>query len=447
MLSGNGEIMRSASAKKNISKLSLPAQQKAAEEWIEELKATGKSPQTLLVYTGVLYQLSKMHEKPFDELTKQDLIGFLNSYENVNTKNHVGVICKSFLKWLYGKEEAPEVIRWWKPKQDHKLIPPESMLTQDEIKAMLAQTPNPRDRCLLSVMYDSGCRVSEIIPLNRENVILTDQGAVITVTGKTGRRRLLLLNSAPLLRDLLNSIAKIPEVNLWSGQIGKCLDDSTVRIIARNAGKRIGRTDVHPHLLRHSRASHLALRMSETGLRARFGWTAGSNMTKRYVHLSGKDLDDEFRKAEGVKIAEHEGGTSQLAPVICPVCNLSNDVTFSYCARCGSALLPGAEGDLEKFGEQVSRLLNDPILDEMMAKWQQKDAAGIVGPHLGKEARFLQMMATLGERQMMLMRALTGLKEPPKVPQKSDAEIAEWARAELERDMKKGKVKKPRGRP
>ena len=34
------------------------------------------------------------------------------------------------------------------------------------------------------------------------------------------------------------------------------------------------------------------------------------------------------------------------------------------------------------------------------------------------------------------------MKEPPKTPQKSDAETAEWARAELEQDMRR--AKKPR---
>jgi integrase len=439
-----GKKMRSGSAGKNISKLPLPVQRKAAEEWTEELKATGKSPRTLLVYTGVLCRLAKMHKKPFNKLTKQDFIRFLNSYENVNTKNLAGFVCKSFLKWLYGKEEAPEVIRWWKPKQDHKVIPPESMLTQDEIKDMLAQTPNLRDRCLLSVMYDSGCRVSEVIPLCRENVTMTDQSAVITVTGKTGRRRLLLLNSAPLLRDLLNSIPKAPGVNLWTGQIGKELDDSTVRLIARNAGRRINRDDVHPHLLRHSRASHLALRMSEMGLRARFGWTAGSNMTKRYVHLSGKDLDDEFRKAEGVKTADHEKETSKLAPVICPICKLSNDVTFSYCARCGSSLLPGMEGDLEKFSAQISKLMNDPQIVERAEKWHEADASGTYGPQIEREAQLLRFVASIGERQMMILRALGGLKQEPMFQRKSDEEVVQWARAELEQDMKK--IKKPRGR-
>lgn len=431
-----------------IRNMPLPLQQKIAEEWLAELKATGKSERTLICYAGVLNQLAQKHEKPFKRLTKADLVKFLGSYANQNTKNLAGFVCKAFLKWLYGMEEPPDVIRWWKPKQDRKTLLPESLLTQNEIKEMLAKTPSIRDRCFLSVLYDSGARVGEIIPLCRESVSFTEQGAVIIISGKTGRRRLLLVNSAPILRDVLNSIPNLPKVNLWTGQMEKQIDDSTARLIAKKAGQRINK-DVHPHLLRHSRASHLALKMSETGMRARFGWTPGSDMTKRYIHLSGKELDNEFLEAEGVKLSEHAEEKSGLVPISCPVCKLPNDPTYSYCAKCAAPLLPGMESDLEKFSEQISRLLNDPILDAMVEKWHTTETVNSfvdMRPHLEQEAQFARLVCLMGERQAMLARALTGLKPLVKQKRKMVEEFGEPVKTELAWNMRRAR-KRPQPSP
>ena len=42
--------------------------------------------------------------------------------------------------------------------------------------------------------------------------------------------------------------------------------------------------------------------------------------------------------------------------------------------------------------------MNDPVIDEMVQKWHELDAAGVYGPHLEKEARLLQFISTIGQR-------------------------------------------------
>jgi len=62
-----------------------------------------------------------------------------------------------------------------------------------------------------------------------------------------------------------------------------------LRKLAENAGIK---KDVHPHLLRHSRATHLTQKgLNEPHLRKFFGWTRNSDTPSIYVHLSGRDTD------------------------------------------------------------------------------------------------------------------------------------------------------------
>ncbi|WP_394344768.1 hypothetical protein [Salinigranum halophilum] len=51
---------------------------------------------------------------------------------------------------------------------------------------------------------------------------------------------------------------------------------------------------MNPHHFRHSRATHLANWLTEAQLCEWFGWVQGSNVPARYVHLSGRDIDNAY---------------------------------------------------------------------------------------------------------------------------------------------------------
>jgi len=73
---------------------------------------------------------------------------------------------------------------------------------------------------------------------------------------------------------------------------------------------------VHPHLLRHTRATHLAKVLTEDQMRVYFGWSRTNHIPARYVHLSGKDVDEALARY-------YEGGKRE-AGRICPRCGFRN---------------------------------------------------------------------------------------------------------------------------
>ena len=66
---------------------------------------------------------------------------------------------------------------------------PEELLTEEEIQKMISSCANLRDRALVSVLYESGCRIGEIGNLRIKDVLFDEYGAKIDVLGKTGARR------------------------------------------------------------------------------------------------------------------------------------------------------------------------------------------------------------------------------------------------------------------
>lgn len=97
--------------------------------------------------------------------------------------------------------------------------------------------------------------------------------------------------------------------------------------------------DVRPHLLRHARLTELAKVLPEQKLKKWAGWTQGSNMASIYIHLSGKDLDEDFKQLHGLP-TEKMGPAlkGELSPKECPRCKAMNPATHMYCLRCGMAL-------------------------------------------------------------------------------------------------------------
>ncbi len=78
------------------------------------------------------------------------------------------------------------------------------ILCELEIKKLIAATNHQRDRALLFALYESGCRISEILKLKVGEVNFDRYGAYFVVDGKTGQRRIRLIDSVPDLQAWIN---------------------------------------------------------------------------------------------------------------------------------------------------------------------------------------------------------------------------------------------------
>ena len=86
-----------------------------------------------------------------------------------------------------GKEELVKDIKTTMKNNRKKL--PEELLTRTEIKKMVEASDHPRDKAMISLLYEGGLRIGELASLKIKNVVFDDYGAVIKVKGKTGERR------------------------------------------------------------------------------------------------------------------------------------------------------------------------------------------------------------------------------------------------------------------
>lgn len=156
-----------------------------------------------------------------------------------------------------------------------------------------------RDRAMMELFYSSGLRLAELATLNIGDLDLND--ALVTVTGKGNKTRTLPIGRVAItaLREWLkirDSLAA--DQALFLGQRGARLGHRAIQQRIRYRAIQQGLpAHVHPHMLRHSFASHLLESSSDLrGVQELLGH-ANLSTTQVYTHLDFQHLAQVYDKA------------------------------------------------------------------------------------------------------------------------------------------------------
>ncbi|NTV90396.1 MAG: site-specific integrase [Clostridiales bacterium] len=213
-------------------------------------------------------------------LTHQLISDFLEWLEedrkcSISTRNQRLAAIHAFFR--YAQYEEPQGILHFQKviALPVKKAPKPSVphLTPDAMKLLLSQPDKTtakgrRDLTLLSVLYDSGCRVQELADLSVRDAVL-DHPAVLILTGKGGkvRRVPLMKNTQALLEhyiqeNALNKPWKSDHPLFVNKQHNKLTKEGVAYIVSRyvltaRKNSTIVPEKVTPHMFRHSKSMHL----------------------------------------------------------------------------------------------------------------------------------------------------------------------------------------------
>jgi len=171
-------------------------------------------------------------------------------------------------------------------------------LDVDQMGALLAMTPRgplgARDLAIMELLYSSGLRLAELVGLDLTHLDLSDR--TVRVLGKGSKTRIMPVGAqalAALQRWLQERQALAPsgETALFVGRLGRRLGARAVQLlVARHARAQGLGVGVHPHLFRHSFATHIL--ESSRDLRAvqELLGHASISTTQIYTHLDFQHL-------------------------------------------------------------------------------------------------------------------------------------------------------------
>ncbi|MBU0513210.1 MAG: tyrosine-type recombinase/integrase [Proteobacteria bacterium] len=319
--------------------------------------------------------------KEFPDANKGDIKRVVAEIENSHyvphSKAELKTVLKKLYRWLRDSEEYPEEVRWIKTssgKSGKKRLP-EEILNTAEIKKLIKYAKNYRDRAFISLTYESGCRIGEILFVLIKHLEFDKYGVLVRVDGKTGPRRVRLVSSVHYLRDWLNvhPESENPEARLWMSYPGKPMTYAGICGMLQKTALRAGiKKRVNPHAFRHARATHLANHLTEAQMKVYFGWVRGSEMAAIYVHLSGRDVDQALlSKVYGLKLPERDQRKDQMRPVKCTRCGRDNPFTFKFCGLCGVPL--NEKAAIEVIKQEQERTATDNVMDQLIQDSEFKE--------------------------------------------------------------------------
>lgn len=175
-------------------------------------------------------------------------------------------------------------------------------LNADAINQLLAfagdETIDLRDRAMLELFYSSGLRLAELASLNIEDIDLRE--GLVSVTGKGSKNRTLPVGR-PAIAALKQWLKQRPHqheravfTSVRGGRLGHRAIQNRIKFRAQQQGipQRL-----HPHMLRHSFASHLLESSSDLrGVQELLGH-ANLSTTQVYTHLDFQHLAKVYDQA------------------------------------------------------------------------------------------------------------------------------------------------------
>ena len=183
------------------------------------------------------------------------------------------------------------------------------VLSIDQVSTMLDKVDTStitgkRDITILEMLYGCGLRVSELVNLDRANVLVED--GFLRVFGKGSKERMVPISGIAFDRliDYLNDVrpelvsAKAAGNNaLFLNARGGRLSRQSVHKIVANAGMLIGVKNLHPHTLRHSFATHLLEGGADLRSIQDMLGHADIATTQIYTHVQMNHIKEEYLSA------------------------------------------------------------------------------------------------------------------------------------------------------
>ncbi|UYZ62807.1 tyrosine-type recombinase/integrase [Hymenobacter weizhouensis] len=277
------------------------------------------SPHTVLSYQTDLRQFSEYLLAAFEladptqadhTLIRSWVVALMQQHRDPRTVNRKIACLRSYFKYLLrtGAIQKNPMLRITSPKVAKKLpdfVPEESLNGLLNSFAFPDDFAGVRDQLILELLYGTGIRLSELLGIRHDDLSLS--GRTVRVTGKGNKQRLVPLNPT-LLAVLERYIARkqrdfAPGSNAWPALLvtnkGEPLYEKFVYRTVKHYLSQITTASgqQHPHVLRHSFATHLLGKGADLNAIKELLGHANLAATQVYTHLSIDKLKSVFDKA------------------------------------------------------------------------------------------------------------------------------------------------------
>lgn len=275
------------------------------------LLVKGRSPATVKGYRSDLRTLVPFVET-FADFTLPNLRSWLASAMREglarSTMARRTAAARAFSTWAYERGHlASDVAARLATPQVNRHLPDvvtpvrAGQLVEAQINADADSPEAARDRAMLELLYATGMRVAELTGLNIADIDASRRLA--RVTGKGNKQRVVPFgeNAATAIeawQDRRGELLKSSdETALFLGSRGGRIDQRQVRRVVERAAQRTGDSDLSPHALRHSAATHMLEGGADLRVVQELLGHSSLQTTQIYTHVSAQRLKSVYDQA------------------------------------------------------------------------------------------------------------------------------------------------------
>lgn len=156
-----------------------------------------------------------------------------------------------------------------------------------------------RNKAMLELMYSSGLRISELINLRISNVSLSE--ALVRIFGKGSKERIVPIGDCALnalnkyIFNYRQELLKQNSDYLFLSVRGtKMSRQAFFKIIKKIASEKNIKTDISPHTLRHSFATHMLNYGADLRIIQELLGHSDISTTQIYTHISKNKISDDY---------------------------------------------------------------------------------------------------------------------------------------------------------
>jgi site-specific recombinase XerD len=241
----------------------------------KELEIRKYSKKTIEKYMYYVMALQKSQKSPREFIEQQ----LQKSRSTIRT---IYFAIKFYYENVLNKEFEEKI-----PLVKKKVILP-NVLSKKDILRMIEKTQNLQHKLIIMFLYYAGLRLHEVQNLNWENLDFERKTIQLKIA-KGEHERVIFLHDKII--DAIQQF-KIPREGLvFESNRGKKYSEETIQAIVKNSAKKAEiQKKVHPHMLRHSFATHLLEAGADIRYIQKLLGHKSLQTTQIYTHVANKDI-------------------------------------------------------------------------------------------------------------------------------------------------------------
>ena len=268
------------------------------ETYLSALNVEGKSPNTIKRYRGDIQRMMQAVKVPTRQITIHHIRAYLSAEKerglSDGTIKSLRNVFSAYFKWLHGEgliDRNPIAnLGVFKCEKKEK-----ETYSEVDLYKLNRFCKRLRDRAIVNFLRSSGCRISEMVGLNRDSLDLNAMEGICH--GKGNKQRPIYIDAvtSSLIREYLNS-RKDDNEALFVGVGGERLHDGGVRYMLNTLAKAANVNHVYPHKFRRTRATELHRRGMTVEEIAKILGHESIDTTMKYIKMSRNEIKTAYTK-------------------------------------------------------------------------------------------------------------------------------------------------------